>query len=87
MGKRRSISPTRCSQIVRLHFDGWSYREIAKELQCSISACQYAVHNYEHFGIYKNQDRVGRPKESTLKQDGMIHPILSANRKLAAVDI
>ena len=69
MGKRHSISPARHFQIVPLHFDGWSYREIAKELQCFISVCQHAVHNYEHFASYKDQDRVSRPKKSTPKQD------------------
>ena len=80
MGKRRNISPTRRSQILPLHFDKWSNREIAKVLQCSISACQHAVHNCEHLEAIKIKIGLADPKNQPQK-DRIIHRITSTDLK------
>ena len=60
------------AQIVVLHKNGLSQRQISKELSISESSVPRAVAKLKNEGIYGNRKKSGRPRKTTSRDDTSI---------------
>ena len=57
------------AQIVVLHKNGISQRQINKELSIGKSSIQKAIAKFKTAGIYGNRKKSGRPRKTTSRED------------------
>ena len=57
------------AQIVALHKNGLSQRQISKQLSIGKSSIKRAVTKFKNKGIYGNRKKSGKPKKTTSRDD------------------
>lgn len=88
MSSRKSKSRLELrAQVVLLHEEGYSYREIAKKLNIPCSTGYYIVKKYNETGSNYDRTKSGRPTKTTRKEDDYIIMLSKRNRKLTAPQI
>ena len=65
MRKKATLSQAQRAQIVLLHDEGYSERQISLRMSCSKAAVNIAMRKFEHGGQYSDKKRSGRPRKTT----------------------
>ena len=65
MGKNCSLSEVQQCQIVVLHKEGHTKRQIGEQLGCSKTAVHQAIVKFKELGIYADAKRSGNPRKTT----------------------
>ncbi len=92
MGRRRKLKNYRRleegerGQAVGLRKAGWTYQEIANELDCSDRGVSKIVKKERVTGSVKDLPRSGRPRTTTAREDRGLKIASLQNRRLTAVD-
>ena len=76
MGRKTALSEVERAQIVILHKEGLSEREIIKRISRSKTAVHQAIMRFKNFGSYKDKKRSGRPSKTTPRDDHLIRRIV-----------
>lgn len=70
MGKNKSCDESTRQLIVKLHLDRkWTYRRIAKHLECSVKKVFNAIAHYKTNGTTKSVVRKSRPRKTSPRED------------------
>lgn len=69
MGRKPSLPATVRAQIVALHEEGYSERQLANKFQCSKKAVHLAIHRYQETGGFNDRPRSGRPRKTSKRDD------------------
>ena len=77
MGKNPYTTEVKRAQIVALHKNGLSQRQISKQLSVSKSSVQRAIQKFNEEGIYGNRKRSGRPRKTTPRDDSTMKRIVA----------
>ena len=64
MGRKASLSEAQRAQIVLLHDEGYSERQISLRMGCSKTAVNNAIRKFENDGRYSDKKRSGRPRKN-----------------------
>ena len=72
MGRKASLTEVQRAQIVLLHDEGYSERQIALKMRCSKTAVNNAIRKFEHDGQYSDKKRLERPRKTTSRDDNMM---------------
>ena len=75
MGKKKSLSEVHRAQIVALHGQNLSERQISAQMGCSKTAVHQAIANYQQDGSYTDK-RTGRPRVTTAREDNVMRRIV-----------
>ena len=67
--KQSSLTEVRRAQIVSLHGEGYTERDIAANLRCSNTAVLNAVVKFNADATFHVRKRSGRPRKTTLRED------------------
>jgi len=70
MGKNKSLSEVQWAQIVVLHGQNLSERQISAQMGCSKTAVHQAIAKYQQYGSYTDKKRTGRPRITTARRGG-----------------
>ena len=76
MGKKKSPSEVQRAQIVALHGQNPSERQISTQMRCSKTAVHQAIAKYQQDGSYINKKRTGRPSVTTAREDNVMRRIV-----------
>ena len=76
MGRKTALSEVERAQIVILHKEGLSEREITKRISRSKTAVHQAIMRFKNFGSYKDKKRSGRSRKTTPRDDHLIRRIV-----------
>ena len=76
MGRKTALSEVERAQIVILHKEGLSEREITKRISRSKTAVHQAIMRFKNFGSYKDKKRSGRSRKTTPRDDHLIWRIV-----------
>ena len=76
MGKKKSLSEVQRAQIVALHDQNLSERQISAQMGCSKTAVHQAIAKYQHDGSYTDKKRTGRPRVTTEREDNVMRRIV-----------
>ena len=66
---RNSYHEVKCAQLVVLHKNGLSQRQISKQLCISKLSIQRAITKFKNKGIYGNRKKSGKPRKITSRDD------------------
>ena len=69
MVKNRYHTDVERGQIVALHKNGLSQRQISKQLGINRSSVQRAIKKFATEGIFGNRKKSGRPRKTTARDD------------------
>ena len=69
MGKNCSLSEVQRCQIVVLHIEGHTERQIGERLECSKTAVHQAIAKFKKLGSCADAKRIGRPRKTTPRTD------------------
>ena len=72
MGKKKTLSEVLRAQIVALHEQNLSERQISPEMGCNKSAVHQAIAKYQEYGYYTYQKRTGRPRITTARENNLM---------------
>ena len=72
MGKKKSLSEIQRAQIVALHGQNLSERQISAQMGCSKTAVHQAIAKYQQGGSYADKKRTGRPCVTTAREDNVM---------------
>ena len=72
MGKKMSLTEVQRAQIVILHEEGMSERQIAARLSVSKTGVQQAITKHVSEGIFCDRKRSGRPRKTSILDDNLI---------------
>ena len=81
MGDNSSFTEVRRKQIVTLHGEGHTERDIADELLCSKIAMNNTIVKINADCTFHDKERSGRPKETTPMEDHSVGQIVMRSRK------
>ena len=76
MGKKKSLSKVQRAQIVALHGQNLSERQISAQMWCSKTAMPQAIAKYQQDGSYIDKKRTGRPRVITAREDNVMKRIV-----------
>ena len=76
MGKKNSLSEVQRAQIVALHGESLSERQISAQMGCSKTAVHQAIAKYQQDDFYIDKKRTGRPRVTTAREDNVIRRIV-----------
>ena len=76
MGKKKSLSEVQRAQIVALHGQNLSERQISAQMGCSKTAVHQAIAKYQQDGSYTDSKRTGRPRVTTAQEDNVMRKIV-----------
>ena len=86
-----AFSIQKCWEIVFLHLHRLgpqlSIRSIAKELQCSQDAVQKWIHQYQETGDVQDQQKSGRKRQTSEREDTNIVSIAKRLRTSSSAEI
>ena len=68
VGKKKSLNEVQRAQIVALHGQNLSERQISAQMGCSKTAVHQAIAKYQQDGSYADKKRTGRPRVTTRRQ-------------------
>ena len=69
------LSEVQRAQVAALHKEGYSERLIREKMKCSKSAVHNAVEKCQNTGSYSTTKKSGRPRNTTPRDDPVIHRI------------
>ena len=72
MGKKKSLSEVQKAQIVALHGQNLSERQISAQMGCSKTAVHQANAKYQQDGSNTDKKRTGRPRVITAREDSVM---------------
>jgi transposase len=72
MARNKELSSETHQSILVLRNEGFSMREIAKELKISYNAVYYSLHRTAQTGYNQNRKRNGTPRCTTEQEDKYI---------------
>ena len=76
MGKKKSLSEVQRAQIVALHGQNLSERQIFAQMGCSETAVHQAIAKYQQDGSYTDKKRTRRPRVTTAREDNVMRRIV-----------
>ena len=76
MGKKKSLSEVQRAQIVALHGQNLSERQISAQMGCSKTAVHQAIAKYQQDDSYTDKKRTGRPRVITAREDNVMRRIV-----------
>ena len=76
MGKKKSLSEVQRAQIVALHGQNLSERQISAQLGCSKTAVHQAIAKYQQDGSNTDKKRTGRPRVTIAREDNVMRRIV-----------
>ena len=76
MGKKKSLSEVQRAQIVALHGENLSERQISAPMECSKTAVHHAIAKYQQEGSYTDKKRTGRPRVTTAREDNVMRRVV-----------
>ena len=76
MGKKKSLSEVQRAQIVALHCQNLSERQISAQMGCSKTAVHQAIAKYQQDDSYTDKKRTGRPRVITAREDNVMRRIV-----------
>ena len=76
MGKKKSLSEVQRDQIIALHGQNLSERQISAQMGCSKTAVHQAIAKYQQDGSYTDKKRTGRPRVTTAREDNLMRRIV-----------
>ena len=76
MGKKKSLSEVQRAQIIALHGQNLSERQISAQMGCSKTAVHQAIAKYQQNGSYTDKKRTGRPRVTTAQEDNVMRRIV-----------
>ena len=76
MGKKKSLSEVQRAQIVALHGQNLSERQISAQMGYSKTAVHQAVAKYQQDGSYTDKKRTGKPRVTTAREDNVMRRIV-----------
>ena len=76
MGKEKSLSEVQRTQIVALHGQNLSERQISAQMGRSKTAVHQAIAKYQQDGSYTDEKRTGRPRVTTAREDNVMRRIV-----------
>ena len=68
MGKKKFLSKVQRAQIVALHDQNLSERQISAQMGCSKTAVHQAIVKYQQHGSYTDKKRTGRLHVTTARE-------------------
>ena len=89
MGKKKSLSEVQRDQIVALHGQNLSEKQISAQMGCSKTAVHQAIAKYQKDGSYTDNKRTGRPSVTNAREDNVmrrlaVRPPTSSMKKIKA---
>ena len=72
MGRTTALSEVAQAQIVFLHKEGLSEREISKRMARSKTAVHQSIMKFKNFGTYKDKKWSRRLRKATPRDDNLI---------------
>ncbi|XP_077989913.1 uncharacterized protein LOC144444373 [Glandiceps talaboti] len=72
MPRGNELSDFQKGQIITLHEDGYSNREVARILDISERSIRYNLEKFQTSGTMVNKPRSGRPRVTTEKEDRLL---------------
>ena len=72
MGKKKSLTEVQRAQIVILHKEGVSDRQIAARLSVSKTGVHQAITKHVSEGIFCDRKRSGKPRKTSIRDDNLI---------------
>lgn len=76
MGKKSSLTEVLRAQIVTLHGEGYTERDISAKLRYSKTAVHNAIVKFNTDGTFRDSKRSGRPRKTTLRDDHAMRRIV-----------
>ena len=76
MGKKKSLSEIQRAQIVALHGQNLSKRQISAQMGCSKTAVHQANAMYQQDGSYTDKKKIGRLRVTTAREDNVMRRIV-----------
>ena len=76
IGKKKSLSEVQRAQIVALHGQNQSERQVSAQMGCSKTAVNQAIAKYQQVGSYTDKERTGRPRVTTVREDNVMRRIV-----------
>ena len=76
MGKKKSLTEVQRAQIVVLHGQNLSERQISAQMGYSKTAVHQAIAKYQQNGSYTDKKRTGRPRVTTARADNVMRRIV-----------
>ena len=74
--KKKSLSEVQRAQIVALHGQNLSERQISAQMGCSKTAVHQAIAKYQQDGFYTDKKSTGRPRVTTAREDNVMRRIV-----------
>lgn len=87
MGKKPDLSKEKHAQILVLHRNGFSLRQISAQLSVSTSCVSRTLKRIENTKSFASEHRSGRPTATSPQTDRFIHRYSKANPFAAATEI
>ena len=76
MGKKKSLSEVQRDQIIALHGQNLSERQISAQMGCSKTPVHQAIAKYQQDGSYTDKKRTVRPRVTTAREDNLMRRIV-----------
>ena len=76
MGKKKCLTEVQRAQIVALHGQNLSERQISAQMGCSKTAVHQAIAKYQQDDSYTNKKRTGRLRVTTAREDNVMRRIV-----------
>ena len=76
MGKKKSLSEVQRAQIVALHGQNLSERQMSAQMGCTKTAVHQAIAKYQRDGFYTDKKRTERPRVTTSREDNVMRRIV-----------
>ena len=75
-GQKKSLTEVKRAQIVILHKEGVSERQIAERLSVSKTGVHQTITKHVSEGIFCDRKRSGRPRKTSIRDDNLIRRIV-----------
>ena len=76
MGKKKSLSKVQRAQIVALHDQNLSERQISAQIGCSKTTVHQAIAKYQQDASFTDKKRTGRPRITAAREDNVMRRIV-----------
>ena len=76
MGKISSLTDVRRAQIVTLHRERYTERDIAAKLRCPKTSVHNVINKFNVDGTFHDRERSGRSGKTTPREDRLMRHIL-----------
>lgn len=84
MPKNRELSIEKRAEIITLHREGYTGREISNKIKIPQATIAYTIRRHSKTGSNASKKRTGRPRATTKSEDKYIQTLSKRNRRLTA---